>query len=304
MIIHDAIQGSAEWHALRHGKLTASLALRLLTPGGEPRMPQYYALSDSAPTKVLRAARQTEILERAVVSGIPIRELAADSGSAFKTLIQRGYLVPCDPPPDAEPIVSPIRLSDQREALVCALLHEWATGNSAEEWRGSQWTEHGHAIEGEAGAWLSFAKGLQTRPVGFITDDAGEIGCSPDLGVFEGDEMVAGVELKGPAGWTHIRWLREHARTGRMPREHVMQPQFSLYVTQLPRWLWMSYAAPLEGYPWREGASLPPLVVEVEPEARYQDAFAEHVPVFLSELAEAREELAALVARGMGNVKC
>ena len=224
MIIHDAIQGSPEWHALRLGVLTASRAKDLLTP-------------------------------------------------------------------------AKLDLSKQRGKLMDALLHEQFTGSSAEGFGGSAWTEHGHAVEPEACAYFAMETGLNALPVGFVTDaDRPGIGCSPDALIRDsGGDLVAGLELKAPAGWTHIGYLR----AGIVPPEYMMQIQFSLWVTGLPLWYFMSYGASPYGGDWlptwQPGAYLPPLLLEVEPEDRYQDAFAEHVPAFVGELESAR---AALIDAG------
>lgn len=186
-----------------------------------------------------------------------------------------------------------LTLSKSRDALMAKLLHEWLTGASAEEFGGNKWTEHGHEHEGAAGDWFASVTGEQLERIGFVfRDDTRTVGCSPDL--WRPGEY--GVELKCPAGWTHIQWLAD----GGVPREYVMQVQFSLWVTHLPRWYFMSYAAsPSDGWlaPWKPGAYLPPLLVEVAPDARYQDALSEHVPTFVAEMLERREQLLALGAR-------
>ena len=214
MIVHDVLQGSPEWHALRLGTLTASRVDQLLT-----------------------AAK--------------------------------------------------LNLSTGRLALLAKLQHEWVTGTSAEQFGGNAWTEHGHEYEGAAGDWFASVTGEAVQAVGFISDESGLAGCSPDLWV----PGEAGVELKCPAGWTHLKYLRD----GVVPSEYRMQVQFSLWVTGLPVWYFMSYGASPSGNSflpaWKPGAYMPPMMVECEPEERYQDAFDAHVPAFLDEVQAERQWL-------------
>lgn len=189
----------------------------------------------------------------------------------------------------ADEVLTPARLgpSKGRHALACKLAHERITGSSAEDFKGNAWTEHGHNLEGEAAEWFELQTGLTPVLVGFIENPAYQgAGCSPDVWTADAS---AGIELKCPAGWTHIGWLREHA----LPTAHAMQVQFSLWLTGIQTWYFMSYPKAREDQPWRPGASLPPLLVRVEPDPRYQDALSEHVPAFLTEVEVLTESLVA-----------
>lgn len=293
MIILDAVQGSPEWHRARLGIPTASGASNILAGGGRPKMPTYYRPVQDASEPAARAPKQREIFH----SLLSLGRSPVESSPSRDALLKAGKIEPCDPPPDAQPVYPPITLSAQRDAYMNRLLAERITGQPADEFGGTRWTEHGHDCEGEAAAYFVFETGFRLRHVGLVyRDEAREVACSPDALVldplFEQDPdpfPTAGLELKCPAAWTHIGWLREHARTGEMPYEHVAQVQFSLWVTGLPRWYLMSYAAPIDGQSW--SGSLPPLLVEVEPDPRWQAALDEHVPAFLAELRVALEGL-------------
>lgn len=217
MIVHDCIQGSPEWHALRLGKLTASRADAILTP------------ARLGPSK-------------------------------------------------------------QRHAMMGRLNHEWLTGSSSEQFKGTAWTEHGHNLEGEAADWFALTTSMNPQVVGFIEADNGLAGCSPDLWV----PGECGVELKCPAGWTHIQYLNNPEV---VPREYVLQVQYSIWLTGLP-WYFMSYAASPQDdglLPvWKPGAYLPPMLLRVDLEPEYQDAFDEHLPVFFDEMSEQREWLLSI----------
>jgi hypothetical protein len=64
--------------------------------------------------------------------------------------------------------------------------------------------ERGKMDEPNARAQLSFTHNLELEPVGFVTDDAGRMGCSPDRLVAGSPEAV---EIKCPAPWTQIGYL-------------------------------------------------------------------------------------------------
>lgn len=186
----------------------------------------------------------------------------------------------------ATQILTPAKLtvSKQRGGYLNRLLHEWVTGTSAEEFRGTKWTEHGHEYEGEALAALSLIADIDARSVGLVyRDDTRLTACSPDAIAED-----ATIEIKCPAGWTHIEWLRGGSV---VPPKHVPQVQYQLWVTGKPRAFFVSYAAPLSDEPWLPGTSMAPLIVEVEPDPRWQDALSEHVPTFVLEMLAARAEL-------------
>ena len=293
MIIVDVPHGSPEWHRARHGVLTASAIDQLFVGGGEGKIPKYFGRSPmpgvEAPTK--RAPSQLAVWEALADGPQP---LAASSG--LNALRARKAVVEYDPPPDAKPPHKPIMLSPKRDAYMARLLHEWCTGSDGWEPLGSKrWIEHGHACEGEALDYLQLHLDCDVQPVGIVFgSETRTVACSPD-GIHKAPRPDFGVELKCPAGWTHIRYLR----AGVMPPEYVPQVQFSLWVTGLSRWYFMSYARTPEDplMAWRPGSSMPPLLLEVEPDERWQDAFNEHVPTFVSEMLAAREELLAMGVR-------
>ena len=260
--------------------LTASHASELFTPGAATRMPRFYGLTAAGFSTPFRGSVQRQIAETIESNDGPVDERELPTGQTLNTMIERGFVVECQAPADAEPIVPPVRLSEQRHALMWRVIHEWITGTSAEAFGGSQWTEHGRDLEGAAAEWFLGVTGEHAEAIGFCMHDSGLAGCSPDLWV----PGQAGVELKCPAGWTHLEYLA----AAKVPREYVLQIQFSLWVTGLPLWYFMSYgASPGDDSflpQWKPGAYMQPLLLEVRPEERYQDAFSEHVPDFLNEM--------------------
>lgn len=165
-----------------------------------------------------------------------------------------------------------LKLSSQRRGLLCKLIAEKMLGEPVEDFGGTYWTDRGNELEQEAGAYFSLQTGLRYEAVGLVYRDDNKIcGCSPDgLVASDSGEIVAGLEIKCPKATTHV----ESLLSGDVPK-YTPQVQYSLWVTGLPAWYFMSY------YP-----GLPPVLKRVEPDPEYQKAFDEHVPVFTAELAE------------------
>lgn len=116
--------------------------------------------------------------------------------------------------------------------------------------------EHGKETERAARDWYELTTGHTVRQVGFITDDDGFFGCSPDglianAGTIEtaidpavlASEYAGGLELKCPRLDTHLGWLRQ---PDRIPRDHQCQVYGSLLISGLPWWDFMSYAVGAE----------------------------------------------------------
>jgi len=101
-------------------------------------------------------------------------------------------------------------------------------------------TEHmlnGIERESEARALFEFETGLTVAEVGFVTTDDGTAGCSPDGLIFEDGIPVAGFETKSPMAKTQISYLLK----GGLPDFYRPQVHWSMAVTGLKRWWFMSY---------------------------------------------------------------
>ena len=96
-----------------------------------------------------------------------------------------------------------------------------------------------------------------------------------------GKYQRGGLELKCPKLSTHLRYLRT---PDEVPSAYWLQVQFSLWVSDLPRWWFMSWA----GWP-----NVPALLVEVEPDETTQTALDEVMPEVLGEIAERKAWLAS-----------
>ena len=193
----------------------------------------------------------------------------------------------------ASKLVTPKKLQRSAGAsdAVNRWVAEWVTGGEDEEWRGTYWTDRGTALEPQARAFFELQTGHQVEDCAFIwRDEKRDCGCSPDgivrgygaaadkAGIVRGD-IAGGLELKCPKLATHLKWLDQ---PDEVPSDHWLQVQFSLWVTRLPRWWFMSWA----GWP-----NVPPLIVEVEPDDATQGALDDVMPEVLGAIARKREWL-------------
>lgn len=128
MIVHDVIQGSAEWARLRMGIPTASNFEKIITPGGKP-------------SKQAEAYRRHLLAEMLI--GLPI--------DAPKT----------------------------------------------------SWMDRGVEMEDEAVCYYEFERDVAVKKVGFVIDESGLFGASPDRLVGE-DGLL---EIKCPSPAVHVSYL-------------------------------------------------------------------------------------------------
>lgn len=135
---------------------------------------------------------------------------------------------------------------------------------------GNRHTERGHAMEPKAAAWHRIVTGLESVPVGGVVRDDGKAWCSPDRLVTGG----GGIEIKAPEGKKHALWMIQN----RLPDEHKQQVHFSLAVTRLPWWDFVSYCP---GYK--------PFRVRVEPDD-YTQKMAEAIDAFVIRLESAKAQ--------------
>ena len=172
MKIHrDIKQGSEEWNSIRRGKLTASNADKILTPGG--------------------------------------------------------------------------KLSKSADGYMMSLIAECFATPDYEKWAGNRFTDWGNAWEPVARqAFMRHLRftghchaHLAMEEVGFCVMDSGVVGCSPDGLLFDGSDLVAGVEIKCPTIEAHGQYVIE----GVLPDKYKPQVHFSMIVTGLPVWHFFSF---------------------------------------------------------------
>jgi hypothetical protein len=105
---------------------------------------------------------------------------------------------------------------------------------------------HGRDTEPEARNWIGMGlpDGFTLDKVGFVTNDEGTFGASPD-GVVRNPEgvIVRGEEIKCPNPTTHAEYLMDGQV---IPQDYRPQVYGSLVVTGLPEWGFTSYCPGLE----------------------------------------------------------
>ena len=138
------------------------------------------------------------------------------------------------------------------------------------QFHGNRHTERGHTMEPKAVGWFQFVTGLDVRSVGLILRDDGLAACSPDA-LVAGDSE--GLEIKAPEGKKHALWMLGES----LPDEHKQQVHFSLAVTGLSAWHFLSYCP---GYK--------PFRVRVEADA-YTAKVKAALEDFTARLAEAKQ---------------
>ena len=127
-----------------------------------------------------------------------------------------------------------LKLSASMKGYENQIVAEILTGRPIEDFGGNRATERGNELEPDAFDFYELTTGHECRHVGFITNDAGTFGCSPD-GIC-GD--THGVELKCVGGAKHV----EHLLSETVAYEdHKPQVQGSLLVTGFEFWDILAY---------------------------------------------------------------
>ncbi len=154
--------------------------------------------------------------------------------------------------------------STQWRGYACKLIAERILQRKVDAYT-SPAMENGLIVEAEAVDWYEFARldanYGETTPIGFITNDAGTIGCSPDRLV--GDDGL--LEIKAPMPHTQIEyWLSGEAKEKYRP-----QVQGQLYISQR---LWVDLVC------WHD--VLPKVVIRIEPDEKFIAALANELDIF------------------------
>lgn len=113
--------------------------------------------------------------------------------------------------------------STQREAYENQLVAEILTGKPVNDFEGNEWTQRGNELESDAAAFYALQRDIEPVKVGFITNDAGVFGCSPDRLI--GDDGL--LEIKCPAPHTHVKYMLDRS----IDRKYYPQLQGQLLVT-------------------------------------------------------------------------
>lgn len=168
--------------------------------------------------------------------------------------------------------------SKSAETYAYTLAAELYAGKPLEAWEGSQWTERGREMEAEAIAYYEFMTETEVMPVGFVTDDAEAIGCSPDG--FVGDDGLIEVKCLKPEN--HVKTILYYQKHGRCPTDYVQQPQGQMMICER-QWVDLVFYHP----------ALPVLVIRQEPDDAVVKGLREQLPA----LVKRRDEVLAALHR-------
>ena len=161
--------------------------------------------------------------------------------------------------------------SKQAEAYMHTLLAERIMGHSVIEVITS-WMDRGSQLEAEAVAYYEAQRDLATERIGFLTNDAGTIGASPDR--FVGEDGL--LEIKVPKERTHVGYLLTKA----VDAAYYPQVQGQLWIGER-KWLdIMSY------HP-----EMPPALIRVERDEKYIATLAREVGAFADVLERVSADL-------------
>jgi hypothetical protein len=156
------------------------------------------------------------------------------------------------------------RPSASADDYINALIIESISGMSAPVFV-TDWMIRGNELEPDARNLYTVITDNLVQEVGFILDNSGEFGCSPD-GLIGED---GGIEIKCPAPGTHDKWSEK----GVCPTKHYAQVQGCMWITGRDWWDFMSY------HPEKE-----PFIVRVERDVEFIDKLAEQVSLAVTEI--------------------
>jgi len=148
------------------------------------------------------------------------------------------------------------------------LAAELFAGQPLDAWEGNSHTERGRELEGDAQHLYEFTRDTTITPVGFVTNDAGMMGCSPD-GLVGDDGMV---EFKCLKAENHVKAILYWQKNGRCPTDYVQQTQGQMMICERA-WCDLVFFHP----------ELPPLVIRQEPDAIIYAALQGEIGALLGE---------------------
>ncbi len=148
------------------------------------------------------------------------------------------------------------------------LAGELFAGKTVDAWEGNAWTERGREMEAQAISLYELTQDLDIVPVGFVTDDKGAMGCSPDG--FAGDDGM--VEVKCLKAENHIKAILYHQKNARCPTDYVQQTQGQMMICERA-WVDLIFYHP----------ELPLLIIRQEADLDMRFALTAEIPKLLAE---------------------
>jgi predicted phage-related endonuclease len=132
----------------------------------------------------------------------------------------------------------------QREGYLYEIVAERITGQRTETYTNDA-MEEGTRREDESRKLFEVMHDVTVEQVGLVwRDEKKEVLCSPDGLVREGDKYIYGLELKNVLPKTQVGYLLSK----KVPPKYMLQVQFSMWVTELPVWYFLSYSPGLDPF--------------------------------------------------------
>jgi hypothetical protein len=129
-------------------------------------------------------------------------------------------------------VTSTGEISKSLPGYAMQLAGEMFCGRTLDGFEPTAWMERGQEMEAEAVRAYQFTHDQDVDPVGFITDDAESMGCSPDgLIASEG-----GCEVKCLKAENHIKAILYYQKNGHIQPEYVQQVQGGLMISGRKWW--------------------------------------------------------------------
>jgi hypothetical protein len=169
------------------------------------------------------------------------------------------------------------KVSGQAADYAYQLVAERVLGRYLEDTKSFYWAERGKQLEDEARLYYEMLTGSVTERVGFITNDNGTIGASPDRLVGERGLL----EIKCPAPQTHMGYL-------------LGDPVSADYWLQVQGQLWIAerdWTDVLSYHP-----ELPPAIIRVERNEKDITMLEEQIGIFVEQVNKAHAAFTARAA--------
>jgi len=158
--------------------------------------------------------------------------------------------------------------SKSANGYAITLANELYAGRPVDAWEGNDFTERGRELEGEAIANYEFMFDADIETVGFVTDDASSMGCSPD-GFVGTDGLIEIKCLKAENHTDAILYFQKHSRC--LPK-YVQQAQGQMLLTER-KWCDLVFYHPI----------LPQLVIRQTPDEAVINGLQEQLPLLRAE---------------------
>ena len=163
------------------------------------------------------------------------------------------------------------KLSAQSADYMAWLLAEWMLGQPLEGPQ-TEWMIRGEELEDLAVKSYCFERDVEVEEVGFITDDSGLIGCSPDRLV--GPDGI--LEIKCPSPQVHAGYMLHRE----VDQEYWPQVQGQLLIAER-EWVDIQSYHP----------ALPTVILRVKRDEPYMATLRVALDQFVERMVEAREDL-------------